>query len=946
MGIIRGMQLKKTIIVAFFILNITVPSMVWGQITPTIPSTQSSNLKSGQPIPELLLTPPEAVTNQKAKSNQVTLRHKNLQFALPIEVHKDFFALASSNVENGETVRRLKVSSPNAYSLGIWFESFYLVPGSSIYIYSNSGELLLGPLSHKNNKPFGALMLQSLAGDELIIEYRTCQTDNADVLVIGSVFYDFRNLPALLKEKSSLGYGDSGFCNVDINCPEGADWQLTKKSVCKFTYNGWVCSGTLVNNVSGDGAPFFLTANHCISTEFDANSAVFYFNYENEVCGGTEEPTAQTLSGSTLLATAPEQKLDFSLLKLSVTPPPHYDIYYAGWNADSTTASNGASIHHPDGDVKKISISRYQPVTGNYGSSYDDNSHWQITEWASGTTEKGSSGSPLFDANHRVIGDLTGGDASCNYNYNDFYAKLNLSWDAYPDPEHQLKFWLNKYDLPIRKWDGLVPYDSIPSHLKTHTRQDTLVSLQWFTAKDTIDFKQFYLFRDGNLIDSTKTTSYIDSFATHNSRHHYVVGQLFKEETGKDTLFSKSVISRPMFPIPDTLHEAFANDILLPQNWYQESSADTITWDFIVGGGPLGPTTPYYGNYNAAFTDTSEKGYARLITPKVDLSGLTYAYLKFYYVLPQNKDSKHNLTVLYRLQDSLPWIELKEIQQTTQEWKRERIGLPELSENIEIAFEATSNPYAPGVYLDSIGILPDQQFLSPTFTNSKSTACVDENIEFATSYAGNQSVLWSFGEGASPQTAMGSGPHEVSYSTVGRKNVAIQIGDKYYTHVEGAVQIGAYPEEPAFTITDQTLSSDLEFGIQWHLDGLPIENATASSYTVKETGYYKLSYTNAYGCTAFSPTTYVVYTHVDETKQANDRFSLRPNPAQGYVEVSLPEENASGTFELFDITGQKVMQRELTQRKSLISLNFPTGTYLVRIQTETKIYRKKLLIAR
>jgi hypothetical protein len=940
------MQLKKTILVAFFILSALVPSIVWGQITSTIGSKATLNSQSNESIPELLLPPPEAITQERVKATKQISRYKNVQYALPIEVHKDFLALASIQTEDSETIRRLRITSPGAYSLGIWFESFYLTPGSSVNIYNTDRKLLLGPLTNENNKPFGALMLQSLPTDELIIEYRTCNQENIDVLNIGRVFYDFRNLPELMREKSTLGYGTSGFCNVDINCPEGDDWQLTKKSVCKITYNGWLCSGTLVNNVKEDGEPYLLTANHCISSEFDANSAVFYFNYENEFCGGTEEPLPQTISGASLVATAPEQKLDFSLLKLSATPPPHYDVYYAGWNADSTTASNGASIHHPDGDVKKISISRYEPVTGNYGSGYDDDSHWQITEWSSGTTEGGSSGSPLFDADHRVIGDLTGGDASCNYNYNDFYSKLNLSWDAYPEPENQLKTWLNNWNLPVRKWDGLVPYNNTPGHLKTFTNQDTIVNLQWFPAKDTVAFKHFYIYRNRELIDSTQATSYIDSFALQNSSNQYIVGQIFTKASDKDTLFSLGALSRPMFPIPDTLHEAFVNNNLLPDNWYQESSADTVTWKFITGGGTMGPTTPYFGSYNAAFTDTSEKGYARLISPKIDLSGQEYAYLKFYYVLPENKDSKHSLTVLYRLHDSLPWLPLKEIQQTSLEWKRERIGLPELSKNLEIAFEATSTPYAPGVFIDSIGIYPDQQFVSPSLSTSKATACIDENIVFSTAYNGELTVEWDFGNEASPQTAVGTGPHEVSYSTAGRKTVAIQVGDKYTRNVEGAVQIGAYPEEPTFTIVDQTLTTELEFAIQWHLDGLPIENATSSNYSIKETGYYKLSYTNAYGCTSFSPKTYVVYTNINDTQEHDNPFSLRPNPAQGYVEIILPGDNTSGTFELFDITGQKVMQRKLQQKSEVIPLAFPTGTYLVRIQTGTQIFRSKLLISR
>jgi len=939
------MKLQRFILFLTIVLCTGLPFAARAQITYSDHEATLDHLKTASAIPELRLPAPEIPAKRRAKlTAEEFYRLKNLQYAKPIEVHKDFFNLASQTEEAGETVRRLRISSTGAYSLGIWFETFFLTPGASLSIYHPKGHKLLGPLTHIHNKGFGSLMVQSLPGDELILEFRTCDKKTENFLTIGSVYYDFMNLPNILKEKSAMGYGSSGLCNIDINCSEGEAWQQTKKSVCKITYNGWLCTGTLMNNVKEDGTPYLLTANHCISTDFDANNAVFYFNYENEVCGGTQEPLPQTLSGATLVATAPEQRLDFSLLKLSVLPPPHYDVYYAGWNADSTTAGKGVSIHHPQGDVKKISSPRYEPVTGNYGAGYDDNSHWQITEWEAGTTEGGSSGSPLFDHQHRVVGDLTGGDASCSYNYNDFYAKMSLSWDTYSSPENQLKTWLNNWKLPIVKWNGLRPFDSIPSRLSTYTLNDTLIHLKWAAAMDTAQWEQFLVYRNGKFIDSTKHSTYVDSFAQVNQVHNYTIGQNFTPPSAKDTLYSKPISCRPMHPIPTTLHEAFVLKDSMPENWFQQSNADTVAWEFITGGGSLGPTTAFAGLFNAAFTTTAEDSYARLITPKVDLTEYSFAYLKFYYVLPQNNDRQHRLNVYYRTQDSLPWIPLKTIEAATQEWKRELIGLPQLSKNLEIAFEALGTPDGGGVFLDSIAIMEDLQYIVPSFTSSQVTTCVGDPVTFTTAYSGEANTVWLFGHNALPSAATGSGPHEVTYTSEGRKDVSLQIDNKYYSKVEGAVQVGSYPKAPEVTVMDQTLTTELEFGIQWHLDGLPLQNATASTYDIKESGYYKLSYTNAYGCTSFSATTYVVYTNLAEKPGSEDTFGLRPNPAKNYIEVSMPGNIQKGVFELFDIAGRKVVQQVLTQNKQAIYLNLPTGTYLVRIQTTNKIFNSKLVI--
>ncbi|GAI32011.1 unnamed protein product [marine sediment metagenome] len=64
-------------------------------------------------------------------------------------------------------------------------------------------------------------------------------------------------------------------------------------------------------------------------------------------------------------------------------------------------------------------------------------------QWDIGTTEVGSSGAPLFDQDHRVIGILSGGDASCGNSVNDYFLRLTNAWDDYSSSVEQLKFWLD-----------------------------------------------------------------------------------------------------------------------------------------------------------------------------------------------------------------------------------------------------------------------------------------------------------------------------------------------------------------------------------------------------------------------------------------------------------------------------------------------------------------------
>ena len=266
---------------------------------------------------------------------------------------------------------------------------------------------------------------------------------------------------------------------------EGLNWQVEKRAVCHITYDGFIASGTLMNNTKKDGKPYILTAHHVISEEAIAEEAIFYFNYESESCDGTTGTKSQSISGSNLRATT--NHLDFSLLEMSSIPPSIYQAYYAGWDRSGEVPSQTVCIHHPSGDVKKISMDHDVPLTASYTDSdytFDTNTHWHIENWELGTTEGGSSGSPLFDMNHRVVGDLTGGDANCFNSVNDYFAKFSSSWDTYPAKENQLKYWLDPENTEVLLLDGYSPSIQVDKSI-TCVDSDVEVSFNFGMDYDT-----------------------------------------------------------------------------------------------------------------------------------------------------------------------------------------------------------------------------------------------------------------------------------------------------------------------------------------------------------------------------------------------------------------------------------------------------------------------------
>ncbi|MGB1577873.1 MAG: hypothetical protein ACPG9S_07630, partial [Flavobacteriales bacterium] len=149
---------------------------------------------------------------------------------------------------------------------------------------------------------------------------------------------------------------------------------------------------------------------------------------------------------------------DFLLVEVEDPIDDSWIPYFAGWDATGFNGNNGVGIHHPSGDRKKISTFINPLINSNV---YALGAHWRVI-WAStetnhGVTETGSSGSPIFDENHRILGTLTGGASFCDSpNSPDYYGKVSYHWDgANPIPESmRLKAFLDPFDTGEERVNG------------------------------------------------------------------------------------------------------------------------------------------------------------------------------------------------------------------------------------------------------------------------------------------------------------------------------------------------------------------------------------------------------------------------------------------------------------------------------------------------------------
>ena len=352
---------------------------------------------------------------------------------------------------NGDRLWNLIITCPGAKSINLLYDKYWLPKGAKLFVYSKDKTRTIGAFTSRNNKGAKDELRGFATGlvysDTVVVEYFEPKDVSYNGVV--SIAYVVQGYRYINVNRNSVEYGSSGSCQVNVNCQEGQEWQNEKKAVALILVNGYrYCTGSLINTTANDNRPLFLTANHCLGgwanndTNYDAitnpylDHYSFWWHYETPGCSNpANEPSHYSTSGATVVANNPAS--DFALLSLTEDPKdnPNIRTYYLGWDRSGNAGTGGVGIHHPCGDVKKISTYYDQPISTDYLSSTQNSSssHWRViwnaTSTNHGTTEGGSSGSALLNNSRKIIGQLHGGYSSCyNLYAPDWYGKFSVSW--------------------------------------------------------------------------------------------------------------------------------------------------------------------------------------------------------------------------------------------------------------------------------------------------------------------------------------------------------------------------------------------------------------------------------------------------------------------------------------------------------------------------------------
>lgn len=372
-----------------------------------------------------------------------------------------------TSLSNGGAIWQLGVKCEGALTVNLTFENTVIPEGNELFVFNPEKDFILGSFKQYHTYE-GQLGTELVPGNTAIVEYYVApeNINNMGSLTLGTVTHGYRTASEYMEK----AFGSSGSCNMNVACPDGIPYEnQIRATVMLVSGSSGFCTGSMINNTLNDETPYVLTANHCYS---NPANWIFRFNWQSATCSNpTSSPSFVSLSGATLRSRRTPS--DFCLVEITGglvngTVPDAYNTYFPGWNSLDVAPTSAVCVHHPSGDIKKIAFDDNALISANGMGSTEANSQWRLIWDRNTTTEPGSSGSPLFDQNGRIVGQLWGGGASCsNLSSPDYYGKVSYSWNpAGSNSTNQLKYWLDPNNAGMTTLDG---FDPISNCLSTYS---------------------------------------------------------------------------------------------------------------------------------------------------------------------------------------------------------------------------------------------------------------------------------------------------------------------------------------------------------------------------------------------------------------------------------------------------------------------------------------------
>jgi hypothetical protein len=377
------------------------------------------------------------------EDRQLAKMDRPFRFGYGFDVH---YSLNDGIWEENDSSKiwSMNISSLGAYSLNFIFQQLFLAEGAQLFIYNNDKSMVYGPVISEQNAVGEHFLTDLIAGDEVtiqLIEPKNIKQPSS--LIISKVIHGYIDVLSY----PAIGNADYDNCHNDINCYSTWDTESDAVALVLLSGGDVLCSGSLLNNVQQDYKAYFLSAFHCV--DLDENGSIstteknnaqnwaFRFQYKKTTCNGSTATSYITYNQATFRAAWANS--DFVLMELvSSAVQNNVALTFLGWDRSGNVPTQGTGIHHPRGDVMKISFDT-NPLSST--TPYLTGTHW-LVEFDNGIVEHGSSGSPIFNQNKRVIGQLHSGSVKCPP-MTAYYGRFSASWAGGGTNDSRLSNWLD-----------------------------------------------------------------------------------------------------------------------------------------------------------------------------------------------------------------------------------------------------------------------------------------------------------------------------------------------------------------------------------------------------------------------------------------------------------------------------------------------------------------------
>ena len=338
--------------------------------------------------------------------------------------------------------------------------------------------------------------------------------------------------------------------------------------------------------------------------------------------------------------------------------------------------------------------------------------------------------------------------------------------------------------------------------------------------------------------------------------------------------------------------EDFEHNGLLPDCWSQEYVYNNLDWAFQAGGHNLGNIhNAQSGSYNAFFFAESDDGLTtRLVTPILDLSGMTEAYVTLWYAQQAWGNNQDQLSVYYRTSPNNQWQLLTRYSGSVNFWTKDSLDLPNLSATYQLAFVGVAN-YGYGVVLDNITI--DGSYTPPTDPTVLTIAASNVTQTTAT------------------LNATINNPDDVAITAKGFEWKPTNGGS--YTQIVGTGTGTTFTA----SLTDLTANTGYTFKAFITYDGETVYGDEMSFSTLVD-AINDITLTNS--------------------------INLMPNPADNYIELRVNSNVVVKEAVVYNAFGQMIQTVNFTDNHARIDLsNVASGMYFVRVNSEGVMATKKFI---